>query len=65
MAALYSQLHLDTLTSLGFIPRQTQLAAGGVGLATLLLSSRGLVNTMQEAFRIIFPDRTKRNLVVT
>ena len=40
-------MHLDSLTALGFIPRQTQLAAGGVGLVTLLLSSRGLVNTMQ------------------
>lgn len=65
MAALYSQMQLDTLTSLGFIPRQTQLAAGGVGLLTLLLSSRGLVNTMQVAFRIIFPDTTRRNLVVS
>jgi membrane protein len=65
MAALYSQMQLDTLTSLGFIPRQTQLAAGGVGFVTLLLSSRGLVNTMQGAFRIIFPDQTKRNLVVS
>lgn len=65
MAALYSQMQLDTLTSLGFIPRQTQLAAGGVGLLTLLLSSRGLVNTMQVAFRIIFPDTTRRNMVVS
>src|SRR3569833_2546726 len=65
LAALYSQMQLDTLTSLGFIPRQTQLAAGGVGLVTLQLSSRGLVNTMQGAFRIIFPDQTKRNLVVS
>jgi len=65
MAALYSQLQLDTLTSLGFIPRQTQLAAGGVGLVTLLLSSRGLVNTMQNAFSIIFPDQTRRNMMVS
>jgi membrane protein len=65
MAALYDQMQLDNLTALGFIPRQTQLTAGGVGLVTLVLSSRGLVNTMQGAFRIIFPDRTKRNLVVS
>src|SRR3569623_1439105 len=65
MATLYSQMQLDTLTSLGFIPRQTQLAAGGGGLVTLLLSSRGLVNTMQGEFRILFPDQTKRNLVVS
>lgn len=65
MAALYSQMQLDTLTSLGFIPRQTQLAAGGVGLVTLLLSSRGLVNTMQGTFSIIFPDTIRRNMVVS
>ena len=65
MAALYNQLQLESLTTLGFIPRQAQLAAGGVGLVTLLLSSRGLVNTMQGAFRIIFPEQTKRNLVVS
>lgn len=65
MAALYDQLRLDSLTGLGFIPRQAQLAAGGVGLLTLLLSSRGLVNTMQGAFRIIFPAQSKRSLVVS
>jgi len=65
MAALYEQLQLEKLTALGFIPQQTQLAAGGVGLVTLLLSSRGLVNTMHGAFRIIFPDQIKRNLVVS
>lgn len=65
MAALYTQLHLEQLTALGFIPRQTQLAAGGVGLVTLLLSSRGLVNTMQGTFRIIFPDQTRRNVIVS
>jgi len=65
MAALYNQMQLESLTALGFIPRQTQLAAGGVGLVTLLLSSRGLVNTMQGAFRIIFPEQTERNLLVS
>ncbi|HWR76384.1 MAG TPA: YhjD/YihY/BrkB family envelope integrity protein [Thiobacillus sp.] len=65
MAALYNQMQLESLTALGFIPRQTQLAAGGVGLLTLLLSSRGLVNTMQGAFRIIFPEESKRSLVVS
>jgi len=65
MAALYNQMQLESLTALGFIPRQAQLAAGGVGLVTLVLSSRGLVNAVQGAFRIIFPDQTKRNLVVS
>ena len=65
MAALYNQLQLESLTSLGFIPRQAQLAAGGVGLATLVLSSRGLVNAVQGAFRIIFPDQNKRNMMVS
>jgi membrane protein len=65
MAALYNQLQLDTLTALGFIPRQTQLAAGGVGLATLLLSSRGLVHSVEGAFRVIFPDQARHNLVLS
>ena len=65
MAALYNQLQLESLTTLGFIPRQAQLAAGGVGLATLVLSSRGLVNAVSGAFRIIFPDQGKRNIVVS
>ncbi|MEQ1591691.1 MAG: YhjD/YihY/BrkB family envelope integrity protein [Thiobacillaceae bacterium] len=65
MAALYDQLQLDQLTKLGFIPRQAQLAAGGVGFITLLLSSRGLVNAVQGAFRIIFPSLSKRNLVLS
>lgn len=65
MAALYNQLHLESLTTLGFIPRQAQLAAGGVGLVTLVLSSRGLVNAVSGAFRIIFPDQAKRNMVVS
>jgi membrane protein len=65
MAALYDQLHLDSLTAYGFIPRRAQLAAGGVGFLTLVLSSRGLVNAVQGAFRIVFPDQIKRNLAVS
>lgn len=65
MAALYSQLQLESLTELGFIPRQAQLAAGGVGLVTLLLSSRGLIHAVHLAFRVIFPDRNKHNLVMS
>jgi membrane protein len=65
MAALYEQLRLDSLTAYGFIPRRAQLAAGGVGLATLILSSRGLVNAVHGAFKVIFPDRSKRSLVLS
>ncbi|WP_324780833.1 YhjD/YihY/BrkB family envelope integrity protein [Thiobacillus sedimenti] len=65
MAALYEQLQLEHLTALGFIPRQTQLAAGGVGLVTLLLSSRGLVNAVNGAFKVIFPEQNRRNVVVS
>lgn len=64
-AALYNQLHLETLTEVGFLPRQTKLAAGGVGLLTLLLSSRGLVNAVQSAFKIIFPADIKRRFVTS
>ena len=65
MAALYNQLHLESLTKLGFIPREAQLAAGGVGIVTLVLSSRGLVNAVSGAFRVIFPDKGRRSLVVS
>jgi membrane protein len=65
MAALYDQMQLDALTTFGFIPRQTQLAAGGVGLITLLLSARWLVNAVEGAFHIIFPEQGKRNLVLS
>ena len=65
MAALYDQLRLDSLTHIGFIPRQAQLTVGGVGLLTLLLSSRGLVNAVQGAFSVIFPDPKKRNPVLS
>lgn len=65
MAALYEQMHLERLTALGFIPHQARLAAGGVGLITLVLSSRGLVNAVHGAFRIIFPAQSKRNAVLS
>lgn len=65
MAALYNQLHLESLTALGFIPRQTQITAGGVGIVTLLLSSRGLVKSVQGAFQVIFPDERKRGLMMS
>lgn len=64
-AALYNQLRLETLTEIGFLPRQTQLTAGGVGLVTLLLSSRGLLNALQSAFKIIFPLETRRKFVTS
>lgn len=60
MAALYEQLQLEKLSALGFIPRETQLTVGGIGMLTLLVSSRGLVNAVQGAFRVIFPDERKR-----
>lgn len=63
LAALYEQFQLDRLSELGVIPRKAALFAGGVGLLTLLLSSRGLVNALQSAFRVIFPDEAKRNIV--
>jgi membrane protein len=64
-AALYNQLQLESLTAMGFLPKQTQLAAGGIGLLTLLLSSRGLVNAIQSAFKIIFPEDEHRKFVVS
>jgi membrane protein len=63
LAALYDQFRLEQLAALGLIPQKTAIAAGGVGLLTLLLSSRGLVNALQSAFSVIFPDEAKRNFV--
>jgi len=65
LAALYDQLRLESLTEMGFIPARTQLTASGVGLITLLLASRGLVNAIQGAFKIIFPEETRRRFVVS
>jgi len=64
LAALYERFSLDELSQLGFIPQKTQAAASGVGILTLLLSSRGLINALQSAFRVIFPDEGKRLFVV-
>ncbi|MEW5769895.1 MAG: YhjD/YihY/BrkB family envelope integrity protein [Pseudomonadota bacterium] len=64
LAALYEQFNLEQLSRLGVIPQQTQVAAGGAGILTLLLSSRGLLNALQSAFRVIFPEEAKRKFVV-
>ena len=64
LAALYQQFSLDELSAMGVIPQKAQIAAGGVGLLTLVLSSRGLVNAVQSAFRVIFPDESKRPFVL-
>jgi membrane protein len=65
LAALYDQLRLDKLTEMGFIPGHTELAAGGIGLLTLLLASRGLVNTLHAAFQVIFPEDRRRGLMLS
>lgn len=65
MTALYDQMQLESLAALGFIARQTQLTASGVGLITLVLSSRWLVDAVQGAFRIIFPSASRRSAVVS
>lgn len=64
-AALYNQLQLQSLTEVGILPRHTQLAASGVGLATLLLSSRKLVHAVEGAFKVIFPHEARRRLVTS
>lgn len=65
LAALYDQFHLVALTNMGFIPKQVQLAAGGVGLLTLILSSRGMMKALQSAMRVIFPEEAKRRFVLS
>ncbi len=65
LAALYDQFHLGALTEMGFIPQSTQLAVGGVGGLTLLLSSRGLVKSVYGAIQVVFPEDSKRKLVTS
>ncbi|MBI5331436.1 MAG: YihY/virulence factor BrkB family protein [Betaproteobacteria bacterium] len=64
LAALYQQFNLGELAELGFIPKTAMASASGVSLLTLILSSRGLVNALNSAFRVIFPDDNKRNFAV-
>ncbi len=65
LAAFYSQFHLDELMAMGFIPSGAGAAVGGASLVTLVLSSRGMVNAVQSAFRVIFPDDSKRKMIVS
>ncbi len=65
LAAFYDQFHLDRLMAMGFIPSSARVSAGGIGVLTLVLSSRGLVNAVHSAFRVIFPDGARRRLVTS
>ncbi|MDR3394351.1 MAG: YhjD/YihY/BrkB family envelope integrity protein [Parasulfuritortus sp.] len=65
LAAFYDQFHLDQLMAMGFIPNTARVSAGSAGLLTLILSSRGLVNAVHSAFRVIFTDGAKRNVLVS
>ena len=65
LAALYQQFRLDTLSQMGFIPQHAKLGAGSVGLITLLLASRKLVHSLEGAFKVIFPEESKRRFVVS
>jgi membrane protein len=65
LAAFYDQFHLDRLMDTGFIPNTARASAGGVGLLTLVLSSRGLLNAVHSAFRVIFPEGTQRRMVTS
>jgi membrane protein len=52
--ALWDQLNLGNLKMLGLLPEQTQTAASSASVITLLFASRGLLNALQSAFRVIF-----------
>lgn len=64
MAALYEQFHLAALVEMGVIPAQHNLSASGIGMATLLLSSRGLLKSVQGAMAVIFAGERRRHMVV-
>ena len=65
LAAIYEQFHLDTLRGFGLLPAKTRITASGLGILALLIASRGLVNALQSAFRVIFPAEVKRRFVVS
>jgi len=52
--ALWDQLNLGALKTLGALPEQTRALASGASLLTLVMASRGLLNALQSAFRVIF-----------
>ena len=52
--ALWDQLNLGALKTLGALPEQTRAVASGASLITLVMASRGLLNALQSAFRVIF-----------
>lgn len=52
--ALWDQLNLGALKTLGALPEQTRAVASGASLLTLVMASRGLLNALQSAFRVIF-----------
>jgi membrane protein len=52
--ALRDQLNLGALKALGALPEQTRAVASGASLITLVMASRGLLNALQSAFRVIF-----------
>lgn len=64
LAALYEQFHLHTLAEMGIIPAQRNLSASGVGVVTLLLASRGLLNAVRGAVDVIFAGERQRHVVV-
>lgn len=65
LAALHEQFHLDALRGFGLLPAKARLAASGLGILALLIASRGLVNALQSAFRVIFPAEARRRFVVS
>lgn len=62
--ALWEQLNLGSLKVLGLLPEQTRVAASGTSLLTLVMASRGLLNALQSAFRVIFAGG-KRNFFMS
>lgn len=64
LSAFYQQFQLETLAELGVIPAQRHLSTSGIGLLTLLLSSRGMLNSIQGAMGVIFLGEAQRHPVL-
>ncbi len=65
LAAVYDRFRIVDLRSLGLIPNHLPESLGWVGAITLLLSSRGILSTLQSAFRVIFPEPGKRGVILS
>lgn len=65
LAAVYDRFRVTDLRTLGLVPDHVPESLGWLGGITLLLASRGLLSTLQSAFRVIFPEPGRRGMLLS